>query len=628
MSAQTGALRPFRDDQTIDRAVVFLHGFSGGRDDTWANFPGLLMENPAINGWNIFTLGYATTLLPDIVGIWSADPDLTILASLFQTELAIPPLSRHRRLAVVAHSMGGLVAQKTLVDNLDLADKVSNLVLFGTPSNGLVKAGFLALWKRQLRNMARGGEFVVRLRADWDNRFRPKAPFNLTVVAGDRDQFVPPDSSLSPFDRSVCRVVPGDHLQIVKPQDAGAESYRLLCSILASHPQPAETASPSRLAAELGSTTAKPQQSVPALTQEDVVKQALALERDGDRDAAMDLLQRTLAEHPGWTDLIGTLAGRIKRIWLEHTDRTDEATRALELYRRALDIARADDDSEQIYYHAINIAFLEFVGFDNRGVARQMAELALVHCERAPSAYWNTATQAEAHLYLGDTAKALQLYGTALDMILEDWMLISSGLQASHIALKLGDKRLAEELESIFTPASRRASKIFVSYSHRDSDWLDRFNIVISPYLKTENAELELWTDTDIEPGDRWFDEITEALKRAGVVVLFVSADFLASDFIMTHELPHIMRAAEDGTIRLFWVYVSPAAIDAIKLDRFQAAHDIKRPLASLPQHERDQVLLDVACAVKGAALGATDRFTRARGVRRRTAADQCGSIR
>jgi hypothetical protein len=55
------------------------------------------------------------------------------------------------------------------------------------------------------------------------------------------------------------------------------------------------------------------------------------------------------------------------------------------------------------------------------------------------------------------------------------------------------------------------------------------------------------------------------------------------------------MKAGEDGTMRLFWVYLSPAGTDAVNLNRFQAAHDISRPLASLAPHEQDQVLLDVA---------------------------------
>jgi hypothetical protein len=80
---RAGELNAIRRDGR-DRAVIFLHGFTGIRDDTWDCFPGLLGTHLA--GWDIFTLGYATTMVPDVVGIWSADPELPILATMFWTE--------------------------------------------------------------------------------------------------------------------------------------------------------------------------------------------------------------------------------------------------------------------------------------------------------------------------------------------------------------------------------------------------------------------------------------------------------------------------------------------------------------------------------------------------------------
>ncbi len=103
---RTGQLNQIRHEGS-DRAVVFLHGFTGSRDDTWERFPGLL--GTQLQGWDIFTLGYATTLLPDVVGVWSADPDLPILATMFKTELGIKPLKSYASLVLIAHSMGGLV---------------------------------------------------------------------------------------------------------------------------------------------------------------------------------------------------------------------------------------------------------------------------------------------------------------------------------------------------------------------------------------------------------------------------------------------------------------------------------------------------------------------------------------
>ena len=87
--------------------------------------------------WDIYTLGYATTFHPDFLGVWSADPDLPILATMLKTQASIDPLRRYRSLAVVAHSMGGLVVQRALVDDPELADRTEKVVLFGTPSAGI-----------------------------------------------------------------------------------------------------------------------------------------------------------------------------------------------------------------------------------------------------------------------------------------------------------------------------------------------------------------------------------------------------------------------------------------------------------------------------------------------------------
>ena len=107
------------------------------------------------------------------------------------------------------------------------------------------------------------------------------------------------------------------------------------------------------------------------MSEREVVEAALALERAGERDKAMELLARHQALG---TDVQGTLAGRIKRLWFE-TEQPRHAQRAFELYQHALEQATQSFDSAdekdkvrasgQIYYHAINVAFLEFV-FWNR----------------------------------------------------------------------------------------------------------------------------------------------------------------------------------------------------------------------------------------------------------------------
>ena len=583
-----------------------MHGFSGDRDDTWDRLPGLL--GTAIADWDIYTLGYATTFLPDLLGVWSADPDIPILATMLTTQASIDPLRRYKSLAVVAHSMGGLVVQRALVDDPKFADRTNKVILFGTPSTGLRKASWVAPWKRQLRNMAAGSEFITALRQDWVSRFEQRLGFELMVVAGEQDQFVPPESNLAPFHRECWYVVPGNHLSMVRAADTNSSSVRLLVSAFSDGPAVDDATSQLALAAEIPDATASAliEAGGDQMSHLEVVRAALALEQNGKRDEAMALLQRyqTLG-----TDVQGTLAGRIKRMWIENED-IGFAQHALSLYQEALDKARKTGDASQIYYPAVNVAFLEFVAFDRLDRAREMAELALINASVAEENAWSVATQAEANLYLGRRDVALYFYRRMLAFEAEPWEYSSTALQAGQIASKLKDGQLADRLEEIFTPTVRQANTIFVSYSHQDEEWKNRLCQMLAPFLRDGDLELQLWVDEgNISPGDRWHEEIQNALKVAGVAVVLVSASFLSSEYVMKYELPEIISAAADGKLRLFWVYVSYAAYDGTELDPFQAAHDVSRPLYALERPKQDVILLNVARDIKAAALGATERF-------------------
>lgn len=222
---------------------------------------------------------------------------------------------------------------------------------------------------------------------------------------------------------------------------------------------------------------------------------------------------------------------------------------------------------------------------------------------------WKTATVAEAYLYLGRTDEAIGEYQRLLTLEAEGWKHQSAALQAGRIAAKLGNLALAEELEAIFTPGARRVNRIFVSYSHRDLDWLDRLKVMAAPYLRAAETELDLWEDTRLKSGQQWDVEIRRALDQAGVGVALVSANFLASIYVMDNELPAMIKAADEGGLRLLWVYISAAGWDQTPLSRFQATHDTKKPLDSRPVPEQNEILLSVAQQMKEAALGATRRF-------------------
>ena len=69
--------------------------------------------------------------------------------------------------------------------------------------------------------------------------------------------------------------------------------------------------------------------------------------------------------------------------------------------------------------------------------------------------------------------------------------------------------------------------KLFISYSHTDSTYIQRFLTCIDP-LK-EQLGLDVWYDRNIKAGDDFWDEIDKHLADRDIVCLMLSPEYLAS---------------------------------------------------------------------------------------------------
>ena len=551
-----------------ESAVLFVHGFTGTAEGTWGNFPLILAASELMRDWDILSLGYPTSFLPGTRGIWSSDPNLPNLAIEFATELRIKPLANYKTLAIAAHSMGGLIAQRAIVDNFPaLKDQVKYLFLFGTPSAGIPKANLLvdlfgSLMGEQVGNMATDSKFIRELRGGWTSQFGGDVPFQFYAIAGDKDQFVTTETALEPFGKKYWRVVTGDHLKIVKPQSAEADVVRLVLSALAKTPEPAETKSELRLAADMGDRApegvalaktifAKATAPKPELlyTQSEVVNAALTIDREGRRSEAVALLERY--KHFG-TDVTGTLAGRIKRRWIQENGKGD-AEWALFLYEDALATARAKSDIDQIFYLAINVAFLKLVAFDAPQGAADMARLALENAtKKSPPDVWSIATEAEAWLYLGDEQKALAKYAEVIRLSPDRWKLVSTSQQGQQVAAKQGKSALEQQIKALFEPqlstgieegirqspgAATRSSEapaqkknVYLSYAWggESSSLADELRAVV------ESEGFRFVRDKDdMQAGDRISSFMGE-LEKADLVIVVLSAKYLRSQYCMS----------------------------------------------------------------------------------------------
>lgn len=405
----------FRETETANSAILFVHGFSGEASKTFGNIPKFLMEESKMDGWDMFPFGYSENVNPYMgKGIWASIEDITRIADFLKTSIKYK-FGKYKRIAIVAHGLGGLVAQRAILD-LDDAnlDRISHFILFGTPSNGLEINTASKMWSKRLQDLLSESPFIKNLRSDWKLKF-DKPPFAFKTVMGTNDVYVTTDSALSPFNETDRVTVKGDHFSMITPDNTQSDAYHLILNTLNNNTFYNQFTNDEEINNTLCEYNAVVKKLLPNVTNLDLKGLKLlvfALEGLDRRDEVMDiLLNHPLAKEN--SDIMGLLAGRYKREYLASYNRID-GEKALHYYKLGLQTAERNDDDEQIYYHAVNLAFMNLVFEEDNQSMRMNASKALIAAEKDPiENLWKFATIAEANMYLNDFAEAKVYYKKA-----------------------------------------------------------------------------------------------------------------------------------------------------------------------------------------------------------------------
>jgi len=430
--------------------LLFLHGFSGESKDTFGSIPNMLQSDSNFDGWAMKSLGYSPVVQPKLgKDIWGAILDVDKIAGYLKTSIQFK-LKDYDRIAIVAHSLGGLVAQKAII-NLDKENRnrISHLIMFGTPSNGIAPAVLTKQWNKKYTELSSEDEFITSLRNDWSQTFNGKYPFKLKVAASTDDEFVSLESCHDPFDEKYREFVEKKHLDMVKPKSNKDATYALIIDTLTGSKFFKEYKNTEEINLILGKYDSVVKKLLPNkdnLDKRGLTQLIFALEGLERKTEVYELLNN----HPvakDNTDLMGILGGRHKRDYLK-TFSAESSKLALEYYSKALKISEKNEDYSQIYYHAINLAFLSIVADENESKMMKFAKQALEATEHCRNNVWKYATVAEANMYIGDLEKAKAFYTMASENApIREKLSMHTNAYAGYVALMQTDNPEDEFLQ-------------------------------------------------------------------------------------------------------------------------------------------------------------------------------------
>src|SRR2546428_5563075 len=97
---------------------------------------------------------------------------------------------------------------------------------------------------------------------------------------------------------------------------------------------------------------------------------------------------------------------------------------------------------------------------------------------------------------------------------------------------------------------------VFISYAHRDRAFCQELETHLSN-LRRQNV-ITSWYDGNISPETDWKAQIIAHLNTDQIILLLISADFLASDFCYSLEMTQAIARHDTNQARVLPIIVRP----------------------------------------------------------------------
>lgn len=139
------------------------------------------------------------------------------------------------------------------------------------------------------------------------------------------------------------------------------------------------------------------------------------------------------------------------------------------------------------------------------------------------------------------------------------------------------------------------AKKVFISYSHKDESFKDDLDTHFSALKRS--GLVEVWHDRRIDAGTEWDDAIKSELESADIILLLVSANFLASDYIWKVEIARAMERHRAKEAKVIPIFTRSCDTKGMPFEGIQGLPRDAKPIATFT--DKDEAYVQIAKGIR-----------------------------
>jgi len=156
------------------------------------------------------------------------------------------------------------------------------------------------------------------------------------------------------------------------------------------------------------------------------------------------------------------------------------------------------------------------------------------------------------------------------------------------ISNNIYSKRFSNDFDQL-TYMNEQKKKIFISYCHKDKDWL---TIIMEHLNSLQYENINIWFDDKITTGEQWNPAISDAIQTSHMTICLISKHYLNSVYIRTREVPGILNKQKEGMI-VFPVLIKNCTWKVISwLKNLQIFPGDGIPLEKMTEDEQENSLI------------------------------------